>query len=269
MAMTAGTSVSRTRYASITMPKASANPICSIIGSELNTNPANTEVMIAAAATKRDQDVAATRPRRWEDQNLPAMGGTVLGASPRAQRSDAFSSTGRILEAARRVFGTGDGSGSLDQIAREAGVGIATLYRHFANRETLAEAVYERIFAEEIEPLFAEVMASDAARPAMLDFAEKIAGMIDRERGLVAALGNPLVTTRGLLRRGTELLTPVLERAQEAGTIRRDIDAADIPNILAMSVASFGVLDVDAATRRRYLNFILDAMSPAHATQPD
>ncbi|HEX7661274.1 MAG TPA: helix-turn-helix domain-containing protein, partial [Pseudonocardiaceae bacterium] len=79
-------------------------------------------------------------------------------------RVDARASAARILDAARGVFATGDGSGPLSRIAHEAGVGIATLYRHFPNRRILARAVYDRIFSEEIAPLLAHFADARTSR---------------------------------------------------------------------------------------------------------
>ncbi|MDQ7904801.1 helix-turn-helix domain-containing protein [Phytohabitans sp. ZYX-F-186] len=181
-------------------------------------------------------------------------------------RIDAFSSITRILDAARRVFATGDGAGTLDRIAREAGVGIATLYRHFPNRQTLARAVYERIFTEEIQPILAQISDGDAPRPVLLDVAERLSDIAQRERGLVSSIGNLTEATTELLQRSTEAITPIVQRAQQAGTIRPDIDADDIPHLLAMVAAALGVLDADRTTRRRYLSLLLDALNPAQAT---
>jgi AcrR family transcriptional regulator len=190
----------------------------------------------------------------------------VMAASPRAPRaprSDAFSSVARILEAARRVFASGDGQGTLDRIAQEAGVGIATLYRHFPSRQRLADAVYERVFAEEIAPVLERLVGSgDAPRPVLLDVAERLADIMRRERGLVASIGDVTEATSRLLRGSTDILEPVLRRAQDAGTIRPDLEPADIPSLLAMVAAALGVLDADRPTRRRYLNILLDAFNP-------
>jgi len=181
-------------------------------------------------------------------------------------RSDAFSSVSRIIDAARRVFASGDGSGTLNRIADEAGVGIATLYRHFPNRQALARAVYERIFAMEIEPLFIEFEKSNAPRAVLLDVAEHLVTVVQNEKGLVSSIGNLTEVTTVLLRRSSEPLGAIVGRAQAAGNIRPDIDASDIPNILAMVITGLGVLGSDKTTRRRYLSLLLDALNPAQAT---
>ncbi|CAN5293636.1 TetR/AcrR family transcriptional regulator [soil metagenome] len=184
-----------------------------------------------------------------------------------ALRSDARSSISRIIEAARRVFASGDGSGTLSRIADEAGVGVATLYRHFPSRQALAHAVYERIFSTEIEPLFVELAKSNAPRAMLLDVAERLVTVVQNEKGLVSSIGNLTEATTVFLRRSSEPLRAVVARAQAAGSIRSDIDAEDIPNILAVAVTGLAVLGSDKATRRRYLSLLLDAMSPTRATR--
>lgn len=181
-------------------------------------------------------------------------------------RSDAFASVARILDAARRVFTNGDGSETLNQIAKEAGVGVATLYRHFPNRQTLAGAVYEQVFTEEVEPLLLRLRDSGTDRAALLDIGEHLADLVRRERVLVRSMDNFTGATTRLLQRSSDLLEPVLRRCQDAGTIRPDLRPADLPNILAMIAAALGTLDTDPATRRRYLNLILDGLSPQAMT---
>src|ERR1700748_100244 len=79
----------------------------------------------------------------------------------RKPRADAQRNRERVLEAAKTVFSAGGSDASLEAVAREAGVGIGTLYRHFPTREALYEAVYRR----EVEQLgeLAEELKSDAA----------------------------------------------------------------------------------------------------------
>lgn len=181
-------------------------------------------------------------------------------------RSDALSNMARILEAARRVFATGDGSGPLTRIAHEAGVGIATLYRHFPNRESLACAVYDRIFATEVEPALARFAEDGVSREALLDVVERISDVILEERGLVAAIGRLTDVTGDLLRRSMETLTPILRSAQQAGNIRPDVTPDDIPALLALIATGFGTANLDRAARRRYLSLLLDALNPPRAT---
>lgn len=182
-----------------------------------------------------------------------------------SMRADAFSSVSRILEAARAVFAAGEGAGTLEKIAHEAGVGIATLYRHFPNRQVLARAVYERVFTAEIEPLLARLEATSAPRDVLLEVAERIAEVVRRERGLVASIGNLAEVTAHLLARHADSFAQAVTRAQTAGNLRSDVAADDVPDLVAMFAAGTAVLDADAGTRRRYLGVLLDGLNPARA----
>src|ERR1700710_2549754 len=79
----------------------------------------------------------------------------------RKQRADAIRNRERVLKAARRVFSAGGPEASLEAVARRAGVGIGTLYRHFPTREALFEAVYRR----EVDQLaeLAELLRAEAS----------------------------------------------------------------------------------------------------------
>ena len=184
--------------------------------------------------------------------------------SARSIRVDAAASVSRILEAARRVFSAGDGSGTLDRIAKEAGVGIATLYRHFPNREALARAVYDQIFIREVQPLFDEFERTDAPRGVLLDLAERLLAVLDRERGLTRSIGNVAEATRELMSRNSEVISRAVARAQLSGNLRPDIDSSDIPNLMTMVAAGFGSISSGSA-RRRYLSLLLDSLNPAEA----
>lgn len=194
------------------------------------------------------------------------MASQSMPSQPLSSRADALSNIARILDAARRVFATGDGTGPLTRIAREAGVGIATLYRHFPNRESLACAVYDQIFATEIEPALATFADTGASRQALLDVAERISDLILREPGLVAAIGQLTEVTGELLRRSMQTLTPILRAAQQAGNIRPDITPEDIPVLLALATTAFSTTNLDRRTRRRYLSLLLDALNPSRST---
>jgi AcrR family transcriptional regulator len=192
-----------------------------------------------------------------------------MAAHASARRSDAFANISQIIDAAKRVFAAGDGADPLSRIAKEAGVGVATLYRHFPNRQALARSVYEQIFVEEVEPLLAQLGEEEAPRSVLLDVAERVADIVQRERGLVSSIGNLAAATSDLLERRADQLDALLRRAQAAGAIRTDIEVSDIPRILAMVIAALAVLETDAQTRRRSLDLMLDAFNPARsAVQP-
>ncbi|NNM47756.1 TetR family transcriptional regulator [Knoellia koreensis] len=181
-----------------------------------------------------------------------------------SRRSDAVSNVARIVEAARRLFATGDGTGPLSRIAREAGVGVATLYRHFPSRESLASAVYAHVFATEIEPALSTLGRNGVSREALLDVAERISDVVAHEPGLVAAMSRMTEVTGDLLRPRMETMAPILRASQEAGNIREDITPEDLPVLIALVATAFGSTRLDPPARRRYLGLLLDALSPSH-----
>src|SRR5216684_1086443 len=89
------------------------------------------------------------------------------GETVRKPRSDSVRNRERVLEAAKAVFSAGGPDASLEAVARRAGVGIGTLYRHFPTREALFEAVYRREvehLADLAEQLKGEVAPAEALR---------------------------------------------------------------------------------------------------------
>lgn len=181
------------------------------------------------------------------------------------QRTDAYANVSRIVAAARALFSAEGASATLAEVAHRAGVGAATLYRHFPNREALALAVYEAVFDAEIEPLLMKFQEGDTPRAELLDVAERLADALQQQWGLISSLDNLTEVTTALLSRSDGLAT-VIERAQAAGQLRHDINAQDIPPILAMLATALTAVDLDKSARRRYLSLLLDGLNPEQAT---
>lgn len=180
-------------------------------------------------------------------------------------RTDARSSIGRVLEAARRLLG-GKGEATLTRIAQEAGVGVATLYRHFPNRQELARAVLGRVFDQEAEPLLVAFASSDASREDLLAVSDRLLEILRRERGVVEEVGDVAGVTEHLLARDGRLVATV-ERAKAAGNLRPDLEAEDLPVLLAMLFTGPGLMDADPVSRRRYLSLLFDGLNPSGAVR--
>jgi AcrR family transcriptional regulator len=150
---------------------------------------------------------------------------------PRKPRTDAQRNRGRILEVAKEAFTRFGGDASLDDIAKQAGVGAGTLYRHFPTRDALIEAVYrseveklaaaERKFTETMPPI-------DALRTWMLLFVDHIAAKQIIAPALNSVVGGPSKLyegSRGLIHGAIDAL---VKRAIKSGDIRRDLDPFDL-----------------------------------------
>lgn len=151
--------------------------------------------------------------------------------SPRRPRADAVRNRERVLEAAKAVFSAGGPQASLEAVAREAGVGIGTLYRHFPTRQALFEAVYRR----EVQHLseLADSLATDAApAEALRRWLRSNVEFVATKKGMATALALAVDTTSELTTSSVERLTRavglLLAHAADAGEIRSDIGPEDI-----------------------------------------
>ncbi len=153
----------------------------------------------------------------------------------RKPRADAQRNRERILEVAKEVFTRDGGSASLDDIARQAGIGPGTLYRHFPNRDTLIEAVYrseveklaaaEKRFAATMPPL-------EALRAWMLLFIDHVAG----KRLIIPAMDTVAGGSTRLIEGARSLIQTAfvasVDRAIASGDLRADTDPNDFVRAL-------------------------------------
>jgi AcrR family transcriptional regulator len=149
----------------------------------------------------------------------------------RRPRADGLRNRERVLEAAKAVFSAGGPDASLEAVARAAGVGIGTLYRHFPTREALFEAVYRREvqqLADLAEQLKLEATPAEALRRWLRSNVEFVA----TKRGMSAALALAAHGSSELsafsFDRLTRAVGDLLARAVAAGEIRADISAEDL-----------------------------------------
>ncbi len=150
---------------------------------------------------------------------------------PRRPRADAVRNRERVLEAAKAVFSAGGPEASLEAVARTAGVGIGTLYRHFPTREALFEAVYRREvqqLAELADELKQEADPVEALRQWMRSNVKFVA----TKKGMSAALALAAYKNSELFSysyaRLTQAVGALLDRAIAAGEIRDDITPEDL-----------------------------------------
>jgi AcrR family transcriptional regulator len=148
----------------------------------------------------------------------------------RPKRADARRNYEKVLSAAREAFSEGGESTALEEIARRAGVGIGTLYRHFPNRQALLEALY----VEEMEDVCRSAAQVDDADPweALTGWFERFIAYLATKRALAAELLNYLDPDAQLFKVCRAALfdagEPLLKRAQEAGVVRPDVSIAEV-----------------------------------------
>lgn len=183
--------------------------------------------------------------------------------SARPLRADAERNLRRILAAAQEVFAERGVDVTLDEIAQHAGVGVGTVYRRFANREELVEAIFEDTIGRMVAKAELALEHEDAWQGLELFF-RNAAHDLASDRGLrdVFLQGSHGRTRVAAAR---ERLTPVVDavftRAQRAGVLRDDIEVTDFPFIQVMLGA---VVQQSRSVRpelwERYLALVLDGL---------
>jgi AcrR family transcriptional regulator len=170
--------------------------------------------------------------------DTPATGtetASVDGSQTRPLRADARRNRDRVLESARAAFAVGGSDASLDEIARAAGVGAGTVYRHFPTKEALFEAVVLDRIGELIEEAHALSDDPDPGR-AFSSFIELLAREGALKRDLVETLSSDGIHLQlgeaPIVRALFDVLGELLGRAQRAGAVRRDISVNDVIALL-------------------------------------
>ena len=187
----------------------------------------------------------------------------------RPMRADAQRNYTKLLDAASAAFlEHGADDVSLEEIARRAGVGIGTLYRHFPTRQALLEAVY-RDQVELLEARAHELIEAESPGDALADWLRALMKFSSTKHTLISALlathgkDSELLSSCGLVIRGAA--DALLARAQEAGVVRPDADSGDLIRLVhAVNIATQrGPADPGQADRM--LALILDGLRPQAA----
>ncbi|MFF7284656.1 TetR/AcrR family transcriptional regulator [Streptomyces griseorubiginosus] len=176
-------------------------------------------------------------------------------ASRRPHRKDAARNYDALLAAAREAFAEHGAEASLEDIARRAGVGIGTLYRNFPTRRHLFETVY----ADDVNTLVevAQQLADEEPWQALTVWLDRFAGYMVTKRAVREALNDESEIFAACRDSMYAAGGPLLERAQEAGQARRDMDFVDLLRMVAGITAT--TFD-DDAQRDRVLAIALDGV---------
>jgi AcrR family transcriptional regulator len=188
-------------------------------------------------------------------------------ATARAPRADAARNRDLLLWAATRAFAAADEEPSMRAIAREAGVGIATLYRHFPTRESLVDAVYQdqvQRLTQGARELLAELPPAEAMRRWMDLFADWVAtkhGMLDTLLAMMESGEIVEAQTRAEL---LAAITSILEAGRAAGDLRPDVTAEDVAAGL-LGLLAVGSQPGQRGLAERLLNLLMDGLRPPAA----
>jgi AcrR family transcriptional regulator len=179
-------------------------------------------------------------------------------------RADARRNYERLLAAAAAAFAEhGADDVSLEEIARRAGVGIGTLYRHFPARQALLEAVYKDQ-VDGLEVLAGKLAAAESPADALADWMRAFVAFGRTKRSLSAALvatigknSEFMSTCSATLRSCTEML---LDRAKQAGLVREDVRSADVLRLSHGLLLASDAAPSDPGQAERLIGMLVDGL---------
>jgi AcrR family transcriptional regulator len=186
----------------------------------------------------------------------------VPDSDGRSLRADAQRNRDRLLEVAVRAFSQDGPDATLDAIAKEAGVGIGTLYRHFPTREALIETAYRSELArlcDAVPDLLLAMPPDEATRAWMdryIDYMRTKRGMAGALRAVIASGGSPYAQSRDRL---ITAITALLRAGAAASALRADVEPADVlASLSGVSLAAGEPAQRDQAGR--LLDLLMDGL---------
>ena len=183
---------------------------------------------------------------------------------PRRLRADAERNRARLLDVARAAFASGQVPVTLEQIARDADVGIGTLYRHFPTREALVEALYRQELAD-LCASAGDLLAALPPERALRTWMDRFAGYVRAKREMAEALRAVFAAGAVTVSEAREQLTAavqtILDAGIAAGTLRDDVRADDI---VATIVGMFTATSLAGGQEQleRMFDLLMNAVRP-------
>lgn len=180
-------------------------------------------------------------------------------STPAPARADARRNRELLLRTAAEAFAAADGPVSLEAVARSAGVGIGTLYRHFPNREALVEAVYRAELAE-VSAAAAELLRRNPPVVALRRWMERYARFVAAKQGMAESL-RAVLDSGSVSRSRTRAdiigaVESLLAAGVDEGSLRADVRAEDVvTGLLGISLAA-----TSEEQRRRLLALLVDGL---------
>lgn len=194
----------------------------------------------------------------------------TAASQPRRLRSDAARNRQALIDAAQRLFAARGLAVTLDDIAAEAGVNVATAYRHFSNKHELAGAFLGQIIDQAIA-IAQHAAETEDPWQGLAAFLSQALALTAANRGLhdVFTPGYAAEWLDRLDRRIDPILRKLISRGQQAGAVRDDLTPGDLGVILQMlAIVSDIPTDDQPTLRRRYLELILAGLRPASTPLP-
>jgi AcrR family transcriptional regulator len=185
----------------------------------------------------------------------------VTAVEDRPLRADAARNAERILRAARDVYGELGPDAPVEAVARRAGVGERTLYRRFPTKSDLVRAALDQSIAENLTPAIEDARHTDDPVRGLTQLIEAAIGLGALEHNLLTAAQRAGSLTLDISDSLDEALNDLVRRGRQAGRIRSDLVAEDLPRLMAMLYGVLSTMDSNSDGWRRYVALVVDAIS--------
>ncbi|WP_037368221.1 TetR/AcrR family transcriptional regulator [Amycolatopsis orientalis] len=183
--------------------------------------------------------------------------------APRRIRRDALENRARLLEVAARTFAEEGLDAAPAAIAKQAGVGVGTLYRHFPTREALIDAAYRHQLAlvcEQAPTLLAQHPAGQALREWLTHFLGYVSakhGMSEALNAVIASGVDPYSDSKKML---VDAVGELLSAGAEDGTLRADVSADDV--LVLIGGLAYSAQHCEKPQAQRLIGLVLAALTP-------
>lgn len=179
-------------------------------------------------------------------------------------RADAKRNYDRIVEVAREVFREQGYDASLDLVAKRAGVGAGTLYRHFPTRDALLDAIMQR-WVDRVEVAAEKAVAHEGSpRDVLLTWFDEYVALISLHKGGPAKITSAMGDPESPIRTKCEVLRGaggrVLDRLREEDALREGVDSLQVARLVGGVAAVADQADLDAAAVRPMLEVVADGL---------
>ena len=187
--------------------------------------------------------------------------------SRRSLRTDAARNVERIVDAAQRVLARAGSDGAMEDVAAEAGVGVATVYRRFPTKELLLRAVQERRSDEFLATaLLGGAPGADPRLAIRVALGAAVRFLAD-DTTMMAVINSGLLTM-DVAHRFFGPVADIVRRGQREGVFRSDLVAEDVPRLVLMLVGTVASFEPGSDGWQRYLDLVLDLLTNTRSLLP-
>ncbi|MFJ4028837.1 TetR/AcrR family transcriptional regulator [Paenarthrobacter sp. NPDC089989] len=183
-------------------------------------------------------------------------------------RADAARNVDKIITAARQCFREHGPEVPLQTIAATAGVGPATLFRNFSDKEQLVLSALSRELRQHADPVAQEALDGMDAAEGLMKLIDAVMRVASDEANLLSAVAGRRGLLVGITRSLIDTMATLLERGQGQGSLRRDITIEDMVRLVAMLIGSVDTMEPGSEAWKRPLALVEDAIRTERPSRP-